>query len=257
MTRILRKQNECFFVKEAAKLIGVEWKLVAREESNGGPDFIVHEGRNSFGLEVCEIFSGKVSPKKGSKLKEKAVTNQKLINEIRQQYEGMEENVPLYVKFLGDVRDSNKRQIVRTLLDMNLKEKSFPYSENRVLKYDSSNLKISVRRLPDDWPRDRLYNRPDWFSVKDSVGWVEKNTRKISETIENKSHKIGLYQTNIAKEFGLKDPENCDIRLLVVSDHMWNYGQVELDKVLVNNLHKFNDVYLFTYPGKLTVLGAG
>ena len=200
--RILRKQNECFFVKEAAKLIGVEWKLVAREESNGGPDFIVHEGRNSFGLEVCEIFSGKVSPKKGSKLKEKAVTNQKLINEIRQQYEGMEENVPLYVKFLGDVRDSNKRQIVRTLLDMNLKEKSFPYSENRVLKYDSSNLKISVRRLPDDWPRDRLYNRPDWFSVKDSVGWVEKIPARYRKPLKTNPIKSAYTKQTLQRNSG-------------------------------------------------------
>ena len=253
MTRNSKKQNEYFFVKEAANLIGVQWELVAREESNGGPDFIVHEEGNSFGLEVCEIFKGKVRPEKGSTLKEETVTNQRLINEMRQQYESVEENVPLYVKFLGDVREDNKSEIVRILLDMKLKEKNFPYLADSILEHDPGSLKIFVRRLPDGWERDRLY-RPDWFNVKDSGGWVEKDSGKILEAIEIKSQKIGQYRKNVAKELGLKDPENCDIRLLIVSDHMWSCGQVKPDKELVNNLHGFNTVYFHPFPEKPCIM---
>ena len=248
-----QKQDEYFFAENAAKLIDAEWKLVACDESNGGPDFIVHEGEKSFGLEVCEIFKGEVQLKKGSKLKKEAATNQKLIDEIRQQYENVEKNVPLYAKFLGEVNNSNKSQILQTLLDVSLGEKSPLYSEKLVLEHGSGGLTIFVRRLPDGWGRDRLC-RPDWFSVSDSVGLLEIDFYKIQEAIDIKSQKIGQYRKNVAKELGLKDFENCDIRLLIVSDHMWSYGQVELDEKQLYNLHEFNAVYFFPFPKKPTVL---
>lgn len=248
MPRNSKKQNECFFVKEAAKWLDVQWRLIPREESNGGPDFIIHEGKNSFGLEVCQIFKGKVRSQ-GSKLKKEAVTNQKLINEIRQQYESMEDSVPLHVRFLGDVVEENKRKIVQTLLDMNLKEKSFLSLSERVLECTSGSIKIYVRRLPDGWKRDLLH-RPNWFNVGDSVGWVEKDSDKISKAIERKSKKIVQYRKNVAHELGLADFENCDIRLLIVSDHLWSYGQVNLDKEQSYNLHEFNVVYFFPFPEK-------
>ncbi|MDE0411246.1 MAG: hypothetical protein OXI37_03415 [Gammaproteobacteria bacterium] len=244
-----QKQEECFFAKNAARLINAEWELIAREESGGGPDFIVHEGVNSFGLEVYEIFKGEVQPRKGSKLKEEAATNQRLIDEIRQQYENTEKNVPLYVKFLGDVNSFSKSQILKTLLDMGLGEKSPSYSGDVVLESDSGDLKIFVRRLPDGWGRDRLC-RSDWFSIDDSLGWIEKDSCKIQEAIDKKSQKIDQYRANVAKELELKDPENCEIRLLIVSDHMWNYGQVELDEEQPYNLREFNAVYFFPFPEK-------
>lgn len=251
-----QKQDEYFFAENAAKQINVDWKLIARDESNGGPDFIVHEGENSFGLEVCEIFKGEVQPRKGSKLKGEAATNQKLIDEIRQQYEKVENSVPLNVKFLGDVNSSNKSQILQTLLDMGLGEKSPSYSGDVVLEDDSGDLKMFIRRLPDGWGRDRLC-RPDWFCVSDSVGWAEKDSCKIQEAIDIKSQKIGQYRENVAKELGLKDPENCDIRLLIVSDHMWSYGQVKLDEERSYNLREFDAVYLFPFPQKPIVQSAG
>ena len=266
MTRASQKQEECIFAMTAARLLGVQWKLNSCDESSGGPDFIVREDSNWFVLEVCEIFKGGIKEKKGSKgkinekkgsiLKEKAARNQQLIDDIRQQYESVEGNVPLYVKFLRDIDENNKDEIVQKLLDMNLKEKSFPYRADHDWMHGSRSLKISVSRLPDGFGRDRMH-RPDWFNINDSIGSEEKDFSKILETIEEKSEKITNYKNyveDVADEMGLEDPENCKIRLLIVADHMWSYGQVnpKIDPGI--NLHGFDAVYFFPFPDKLIKL---
>ena len=187
MTRIVQKQAEFHFAKEAARLMDVQWKLVAHEESNGGPDFIVHEGADRFGLEVHEIFNGEITPKKGSRLKQRQAGTQKLIDRIRQRYEDIEKDVGLYVKFLGDLNDDGVEPIIQALLDMNL-QKNFSHSKECVLKHNSGRLKIFDTRLPDGWPRNQL-SRRDWFSVTDSGGWREQESRKILEAVEMKSGK--------------------------------------------------------------------
>ena len=266
MTRASQKQEECIFAMTAAGLLGVQWELIPCDEPSGGPDFIVREDSNWFGLEVCEIFKGGIKEKKGSKgkinekkgsiLKEKAARNQQLIDDIRQQYESVEGNVPLYVKFLRDIDENNKDEIVQKLLDMNLKEKSFPYRADHDWMHGSRSLKISVSRLPDGFGRDRMH-RPDWFNINDSIGMVEKDFSKILKTIKEKSKKITNYKNNVADvadEMGLEDPENCKIRLLIVADHMWSYGQVnpKIDPGI--NLHGFDAVYFFPFPDKLIKL---
>jgi len=55
MTRPTQKRRERFFVEQAGKLLGKAWIL---EEEREHPDFIVTEGEQRFGLEVCEIFTG-------------------------------------------------------------------------------------------------------------------------------------------------------------------------------------------------------
>ena len=50
MTRPTQKRRERFFVEEAAKLLGKTWILAEDREH---PDFIVTEGEQRLGLEVC------------------------------------------------------------------------------------------------------------------------------------------------------------------------------------------------------------
>jgi hypothetical protein len=52
MTRVTQKQQERFFVEQAAKLLGKTWVF---EEDRERPDFIVSGGEHHFGLEVCQI----------------------------------------------------------------------------------------------------------------------------------------------------------------------------------------------------------
>ena len=123
----------------------------------------------------------------------------------------------------------------------------------RVLEHAPTHLKLFVRRLPDDWPCDRL-SRPDWFSVTDSGGWREQGSRKILQAVATKSTKISRYRENVARELHLGGPEEADVRLLVIADHMWNYGQIAPDQDLTGNMHGFNAVYFFPSPEKPLVL---
>ncbi len=129
-------------------------------------------------VSVHEIFSGATTRQRGSNLKMHQVTTQSLIDRIRQQYESIANGGRLYVKFVGDLHRDCIEPIVQCLLEMNLREKKFPHAEVRVLEHAPTHLKLFVRRLPDDWPCDRL-SRPDWFSVMDSGGWREQGSRKI------------------------------------------------------------------------------
>ena len=254
MTRATQKLDELRFALETARLLSEEWKLVPREEeSDGGPDFIVDDTNAIFGLEVVELFKGPVSKKSGARLKTQQSDLQKNIDQIRQRYEEIEANVPLYVKFLGSVRQEDVDSVVQTLLDMKLRERCFPYQEEHVLREESDPLKIFVSRLPDGWPVNRL-SRPDWFSLSDAGGWVEKDPRMISVAIRVKAGKIDKYRENVARNLGLECLEDVDMRLLLVADHMWNYGQIDPGDELIENLHGFSVVYFLSFPEKVIVV---
>ena len=228
-------------------MMDAQWKLVAREEFNGGPDFIVHEGESCFGLEVHEIFKGTIAKNRGSKLKKHQSETQNQIDNVRRQYEKLEEEIPLYVKFLGPLKGSDSELIIRALQSMKLREKQFPYIDEVVVEQGSNRLKMVVRRLPDGWPRDRLH-RPDWFSIPDTVGRVENASQKILDAIKKKSEKIDQYRHNISIELNDGKSEDVDVRLLLVSDHMWSYGQVATDKEVIDVRHGFDVVYFFPFP---------
>ena len=248
MTRGIQKQDELRFAEEAARLMDMPWQFESRDETVGGPDFIVYEGKKAFGLEVHEIFSGNVSSKYGSRRKQHQAETQKLIDEIRRRYEEVEKDGPLSVRFFGTLDGTDIAMVVNALLNISLQEKSSPQYNELELPQNSRHLKILFRSLPDGWPRDRLI-RPDWFSVMDSAGWVEKSTRKILDAVATKSAIITQYRRNIAAQLNLGDPDDADIRLLIVADRMWNYGQIaEPSGKLVGNLHGFNAVYFFPFP---------
>ena len=249
-----QKLDECRFVAGAARLMDVQWKLAPRlDESKGGPDFIVHEGAHTFGLEVQKVFKGSSSQNRGSALKRDQSETQRRIDRMRQQYEDVAENIPLYVKFLDSPDEDRIDRIIDELRNMNLREKDFPYHEDFVVDQDSGPLKIFVSRLPDGWGRDRL-SRPDWFSVADAGGWVEKGPQKILEAIAEKSKKVLRYRENVAADLRLKNPQDADIRLMLIADHMWGFGQVDICDDAAGDLGGFNEVYFFSFPEKVTLL---
>ena len=246
-----QKHDEHRFAIAASRLLDAQWELVpCDDESHGGPDFIVHQKDRSFGLEVHEVFKGTASEKKGAALKMKQSEDQLHINRIRQKYENVAGNIPLYVKFLDSPDDEQIDQIIEELRKLNLKGETFPYQSNFTMQQKSGLLKIFVSRLPDDWGRDRL-SRPDWFIVADAGGCVEKNNQKISRAVNAKSVKIKQYKKNVAKCLGLENPLDAEIRLLLVADHMWNFGKVELDGEWNGKNHGFSTVYFLRFPDSI------
>ena len=94
-----QKRDEHRFAVAASRLLDAHWELVPRyDESEGGPDFIVHQKDHSFGLEVQEVFKGVASKKKGATLKREQSEDQLRIDRIRQQYGDVLGNIGNYIQ---------------------------------------------------------------------------------------------------------------------------------------------------------------
>ncbi len=225
MTRSPQKEGERFFVEEAAKLLGKEWRLGPDREN---PDFIVTEGAEQFGLEVSDIFTGP-QDEHGSHMKRAESETQRAVNALRREYEA-KNSTPLIVKFVGDMCDENVGAILPALDAMNLSAK--PFGHHETIEVDEGKAKLSVyvtRAL-----------QADWFCVNVRAGWVDRNPiDRIAKAIEDKAEKLPRYK----KCTGLDD-----IRLLVVANRIMNSGKLSLQKCPALDLRGFQVVYFLSYP---------
>lgn len=232
MTQQVKKESERFLVERAAELLGRTWMLGPDHES---PDFIVTEGAQQFGLEKCYIFTGQQSPDGyGAVMKKKEADTQKAVHALRQKYEATT-NVPLNVKFVGDMCDKNMAEVVPALVAMGLSNK--PYGHQDFIDVDEgpASLRVHVTRAL----------RADWFSVNDRVGWVNTNPIDlIVREIEKKSKNLHNYKERAGLD---------DIRLLIVADRTMNSGKLILEVPFTLNLRGFQFVYFFSYPESITV----
>lgn len=81
--------------------------------------------------------------------------------------------------------------------------------------------------------------RPEWFSINNRVGWVDRNPlRIITDAIEQKSVGLERYRA----------PAGPDVRLLLVADRIHNSGKLMLDEATVLDTKGFQVVYVFPYP---------
>src|SRR5262249_51919493 len=86
--------------------------------------------------------------------------------------------------------------------------------------------------------------RPDWFSINDRVGFVDRNPHKIiSAAIARKAEKLPEYRQAAA-----------DVRLLIVADRIRNSGKMELAEGSRFYFGGFQKVYLYLIPGDLVTL---
>jgi len=83
MTRPTQKRRERFFAELAAEFLGKPWTF---EEDREHPDFIVTEGEQRFGLEVCEIFTG-LQGRAGSAMKRVESSIHRQLETLRLEYE--------------------------------------------------------------------------------------------------------------------------------------------------------------------------
>jgi len=231
MTHPSKKEGERFFVEKAAELLGKSWCLGPDREN---PDFIVTEGEQQFGLEVCEIFTGPQS-KAGSHMKRKESETQRAVNALRHKYES-KGDIPLTVKFVGDMCDENVAAILPALDAMNLSTK--PFGHHDIIEVDEGKAKLRVhvtRAL-----------QANWLSVNDRAGWIDRNPiDHIAEEIKKKSEKLPRYR----KCAGLND-----IRLLVVANRIMNSGKLSLQECPAFDVRGFHVVYFLSYPESVTVL---
>ena len=161
MTRPVQKKRERFFAEEAARSLGKSWSL---SEDREHPDFIVAEGDQAFGLEVRQIFMGLQSCG-GSAMKANKSTTQRHVNALRREYEAFT-NIPLIVKFVGDMSVANLATVIPALVAEDFP--SNPITHHVVLDCGTG-LRVHVTKAL----------RPEWYSVNDRVGFVDRNPVNI------------------------------------------------------------------------------
>jgi hypothetical protein len=221
MTRPTQKRRERFFVEQAAKLLGKTWIL---EEDREHPDFIVTEGEKRFGLEVCEIFIGP-QDRAGSAMKRTESGVHRQLETLRRQYEAITPTT-LRVQIVGRLSPENLAAIVPALVAEDLASK--PVGHHLVID-QGDGLRLHVTKA----------FRPEWFSVNDRVGWVDRNPLPIiMDAIKKKSNELERYRTAVGP----------DIRLLLVADRIQNSGKLTFDDTTALDTQGFQAVYLFPYP---------
>jgi hypothetical protein len=194
LTRPQRKKHERFFVEQAARLLGKTWNLGGDSEH---PDFVVTEGGQQFGLEVTELFIGPQGDG-GSSLKASESKTQRAVTTLQREYEAVA-NVPLIVKFVGHMDANNLATVVPALVAHDLPSKPTGYHfvhDTTIAHPTRTRLRVHVTKAL----------RPDWYSVNDRAGFVDRNPHGIiAAGIAKKAAELARY----------KDAAGSDVRLLL------------------------------------------
>jgi hypothetical protein len=233
LTRTLQKKQERVFAEQAGRSLGKVWHLGDDREH---PDFIVVENARRFGLEVTRVFIGPQDDS-GSLLKANESKTQRIVNGLQREYEAVD-NIPLIVRFVGNMEAANLATVIPMLLAQNLRSKPLRYHfvhDTTVAHPTRARLRVHVTKAL----------RPDWFSVNDRVGFADpKPHRVIENAIERKADELTRY----------KESAGTDVRLLLIADRVNNSGKLTLDDAAQFDFRGFEVVYLFPYPEEVIVL---
>ncbi len=217
----MKKERERLFVEEAARLLGKTWTLWPDREQ---PDFLVTEGTQKFGLEVSGVFMGPQGPA-GAAMKEKESKTQKAVDALRIKYEEIT-NIPLRVRFLGDMSADNMATVVPALVAEDFASK--PILHHVKIKLGDG-ISVHVTKA----------FRAEWYSVNDRVGWVDCDAiQRIADAVEKKSKKLPAYREAVGP----------DVRLLLVADRINNSGKLMLRDRPELDVQGFRVVYFFSSP---------
>ena len=224
-TQIMSKDQERIYVEHIAPAL--EWAIVEERER---PDFIVREGQQQFGLELIEAFNGP-SRKKGSILKAAEATRQKRISNYQRRY--TERGGPaLSVKILGDPGEVELDQLIEKLQRCDFE--SLSIGEKLTIRVGEQTKVFATKAL-----------RPHWYSVDDTVGWVNPNASSILQcAIAKKAEQIDEYRNAVGS----------DVRLLAVANHLRTSGMLTLESGTNINTCGFHTVYFLPYPEDVHIL---
>jgi hypothetical protein len=159
---------------------------------------------------------------------------QRAVDDLRREYEATT-NIPLIVKLVGDVCPENLALVVPALVAEDLASKEVAYQAKIDLKTGlRAGLRVYVTKAL----------RPNWFSMKDHVGFVDRNPMpRIAAELTKKSEKLPQYRQEVG----------ADIRLLIVADHIKNSGKLMLEEHASVDVMGFEAVYFFPYPESVIV----
>jgi len=231
MTRKAQKCVEKIYAEETGKLLDESWKVDFSPNETEWPDLCVTTGSRTFGLEVRELFPDELA--KGSTKKANEQNNLKNIQKLANDYY-KKNSIPVKVDLLGNIGQEDQLLSAITGVVSQLSE----FQQERLELH--TGCVIYVRRLP-----VQLGQYKRWRYVTDKVGWV-RNIGKdlIDRAVEEKAKNISRYVKNMD-----------DIRLLLVSNRIFNSGKCRLAKNIICDTRGFKKIYYLSYPEKVWQLG--
>lgn len=224
MTTEHQKSIEIMYAKKASELLDEAWKVKPSLDEVSWPDLIVTTELGEFGLEVREIYLDESS--KGSAKKANEENNLKKIKKIADAYYATT-CFSIKANFLGDIghHDRLLNAIMREVKQLS------EFEQKRIEPYNGS--VIYIRRLP-----DQLGEYKKWKYVSDIVGPVSNIDKDvINMAIDRKAKNLQKYAKKIS-----------DVRLLLVSDRIYNSGKARLKNDILCDARGFNKVYYLSYP---------
>lgn len=227
MTRKHQKELEKIYAMKAGELLGETWNVEPSPDEASWPDLIVTTELGKFGLEVREIYPDESI--KGSTRKANEKNNLKNIKKLADAYYKVNCS-SIKADLLGDIEhhDWLLKAIIAEVPQLS------EFEQKRIEPY--SGCVIYIRKLPDHLGK---YKR--WNYVSDKVGWVRNmNKEVLDRAIGEKAEKLPQYTKNIS-----------DIRLLLVSNRLYNSGRDRLNEEFAFNARGFNKIYYFLYPDEV------
>ena len=222
----MNKHEERFYVERTAEMLNLSWTIGEDRES---PDFIISGGDWQFGLEVSELFAGRVG-RKGSDRKAKEANYQGTIDRYREMYVA-DKGIPLCVRILGPVNDDTMGELLGQLLRRDF-ESMRP--GNQIIMQPNDQLKVYVTKAL----------RSCWYRVDDRVGMVNTNPMPIiQERVAMKSRRLTNYHEAAGE----------DVRLLLIANRMLNSGKLKLVEESTIDTCGFRIVYFLSFPESVTV----
>lgn len=232
MTTQHQKKLEIFYAEKTGELLDESWKVESSPDEINWPDLIVTTEFVKFGLEVREIYLDESCMGSIKKANEK--NNLTSIKKLADAYYKAN-RLSIKADLLGEI--GHHDVLLNTILKEVLQLSEF--EQKRIVPYDGC--VIYVRRLPDNFGE---YKR--WNYVSDKVGWVNNIDKDvIDRAIIKKAKNIPKYATNIS-----------DIRLLLVSDRIFNSGKARLEDIIISDTHGFNEIYYLSYPEEVWKLSS-
>ena len=220
----MNKDQERRYVEQVAPALG--WVILKERES---PDFIIGEGKQSFGLELTEVFNGPIHAR-GATLKKGESTRRERIEIYQKRYAELG-GPPLSVKIVGDASEATMDQLIKCLTHYDFESISI----GDQVKFQVGEVTVFVTKAL----------QPHWQSVDDTVGWVNRYALAILQsTIAKKATRLGQYQNAVGS----------DVRLLVVADHLHASGMLSLEPGTTIGNCGFHTVYFFPYPQDVQIL---
>ena len=224
MVTKFKKIIEKFYAEKASKLLNESWEVEPSPDETNWPDLLVTTRSERFGLEVREFFpdeSGKGSTKKANEQ-----NNLKNVKKLADAYY-KNNSFSIKVDLLGDIGQHEQLLSAITRVVPQLSE----FEQERIEVCDGCI--IYVRRLP-----DQLGQYKRWSYITDKVGWVSNIDKDlIDRVINEKANKLSKYTTHIS-----------DVRLLIISNRIFNSGKSHLKKNVTCDARGFKKVYYLSYP---------